>query len=64
MKKIVIGLALILQVLAFNSYAGDSKCEDYNNAIMANCFSGYMGVVSGGAGACLGAHLGGVIAGC
>ncbi|KPD02525.1 hypothetical protein [Moellerella wisconsensis] len=64
MKKIIIASALILQVLAFNSYAGNSKCEDYHQAIIDNCNSGTGGISSGSMGACFGAQLGAWIAGC
>nr|ELR5111687.1 hypothetical protein [Providencia stuartii] len=64
MKKIVIASALILQILAFNSYADDGKCEAYHQAILDNCNSGYGGIGSGSMGVCLGAQIGAWIAGC
>ncbi|WP_434134198.1 hypothetical protein [Enterobacter cloacae] len=40
------------------------KCEDYHQAIMDNCHAGTRGIYSGSTGACFGAQIGALIAGC
>lgn len=66
-KKIVKASIVIILLCSANMpvmAASKGKCDDYHQAIRSNCNSGSGGVKSGSVGACFGAQLGALFAGC
>lgn len=59
-KKIASILILTALSITTNAYAKNkaSICEDYRRQISEYCKKGYVGYLSGTAGACLGAQIG------